>query len=120
MEVVGVHIPDAFFFLVFIVDVPFQGVSPGEGERATSDHESTPEDNCSSLDALLVGHALRDTRSFIQVSLVYADSAADPPFGLQATSMGFYVSFELWDALVALSIVTSRDGALEAFFSVDG
>jgi hypothetical protein len=117
LELVGSHMADARNF--WIIHMPLQSIPPRESLHTAPNHQSIPEDVCSSLDALLVSHAPLDARS-IQVSPIHPNSTAYPLIRFHPTAVSFDVTLEVWNALVALGIVTSNHRALEVNFIVDG
>ena len=116
LAVVGVHTPNTRD--VGIIHMPLQCIPPGKSLHTTSNRQSTLEHIRSSLDTLLVCHALPDALS-VQVSLVDPNSAAYPLIRLLPTIVGYDMALEIWNTMVPLLIVASDGRAQEVGFLVD-
>jgi hypothetical protein len=100
---------------VRIIHMPLQSIPPAKSLHAASNHQLTPEDIRSSLDALLVSHALADILP-VEVSLVDPNSATDPLRRIHPKAVTFHVALEVRNAVVLLLMNAPVDGTLEAIF----
>lgn len=103
---------------VGIIQMPLQGVPPGESVHATSNHQPAPKDICSSPNVILLSHVLLDVHP-VKVSPIHPNPTARPPLGPHQMVVSVDMALKVGNALISLDMAAPGDGAPEVRSIVD-